>query len=332
MLRRDPGNPILTRAAIPDVPPEIVDATSVFNPGAVATPDGVKLMLRVQSRGRETHLLMAVGETAAAPRRFRVEPKRIVLPGLDALGERVFHLYDPRITELEGAYHILFAMDMASGCRLGLAITRDFERYEFLGAVSETDTRNGVLFPQRFGGRYLRLERPNRVVLEEGLASGEEIWLAESRDLRRWAPVARVMRGRPHYWDERIGSGPPPIRTRAGWLHLYHGVATHFQSVNIYQAGVSLLDLEDPSRLIARCRENILEPREPYELAGQVPNVVFPSGAIVEQWDAEGFALPESPIHVYYGAADTCVGRASATVGELVAACLERNVAGEEAS
>jgi len=131
------------------------------------------------------------------------------------------------------------------------------------------------------------------------------------------------MAGRFHYWDEFIGSGPPPVKTRRGWLHVYHGVAMHFGSANIYQAGVSLLDLGDPSKLVGRSRGNILEPREIYELAGQVPNVVFPSGMIVEEFDAEGFALPASPVKIYYGAADTVVGLAVTTVGELLDAASE---------
>jgi beta-1,4-mannooligosaccharide/beta-1,4-mannosyl-N-acetylglucosamine phosphorylase len=129
------------------------------------------------------------------------------------------------------------------------------------------------------------------------------------------------MRGRLHYWDELIGSGPPPVKTRAGWLHVYHGVATHFAAANIYQAGVCLLDLNDPSRLIARGRNNVLEPREPYELSGQVPNVVFPTGIIVDEIDAEGYAAPQSKLRIYYGAADTVVALATATVGELLEAC-----------
>ena len=132
--------------------------------------------------------------------------------------------------------------------------------------------------------------------------------------------------GRFHYWDEFIGSGPPPVKTRRGWLHVYHGVAGHFGSSNIYQAGVVLLDLDDPSRVIGRSRCNILEPREPYELTGQVPNVVFPSGMIVESCDAEGFALPESPVNIYYGAADTVVGLATATVQDLCTAASEGEI------
>ena len=101
-----------------------------------------------------------------------------------------------------------------------------------------------------------------------------------------WEPVATLIEGRFHYWDEFIGSGPPPVKTRQGWLHIYHGVAGHFGSSNIYQAGVMLLDLQDPSKVLSRSWCNILEPREMYELTGQVPNVVFPSGMIVKEFDA----------------------------------------------
>lgn len=142
--------------------------------------------------------------------------------------------------------------------------------------------------------------------------------LSESMDLLHWKPAQSIISGRFHYWDELIGAGPPPIKTRAGWLQIYHGVATHFGSANIYQAGVMLLDLQNPGHVIGRGRYNILEPRELYELTGQVPNVVFPSGAIVENVDSDGFAKPNSRVLVYYGAADTCVGLATATIDELI--------------
>jgi beta-1,4-mannooligosaccharide/beta-1,4-mannosyl-N-acetylglucosamine phosphorylase len=101
---------------------------------------------------------------------------------------------------------------------------------------------------------------------------------------------------------------------------VYHGIATHFGSVNIYQAGVALLDLEDPLRVVGRSRDNVLEPRKMYELVGQVPNVVFPSGMIVDEVDDEGFATDESKLRLYYGAADSTVCLATGTVGGLLSA------------
>jgi len=169
----------------------------------------------------------------------------------------------------------------------------------------------------------LRLERPNRVTLDSGVTTGSEIVLSNSKDLITWSVAGPVMQGRWHYWDELIGSGPPPVKTRAGWLHVYHGVATHLVGANIYQAGAVLLDANDPTRVIARTKNNILEPRELYEHVGQVPNVVFPSGWVVDGLDPDGCATPDSMVRLYYGAADTVVGLAMTTVGELLRACRE---------
>lgn len=320
-LTRSPENPIITRADIPDVPPEIVDATSVFNPGAVLHEGRYLLMLRVQTRGRETFFMTAESNDGT---RFEVSPRIVPIRGIDRVDGTVYHSYDPRITKLGDAYYVMFAMDTDLGCRLGLARSTDFTSLEFIGMTGADDMRNGVLFPEKIGGQYARLDRPNRVRFESGVASGDEIALSRSDDLIDWRPVAPVMRGRPHHWDELIGPGPPPVKTREGWLLVYHGIATHLAGACIYQAGVALLALDDPSRVLARSRDNILEPREPYEMTGQVPNVVFPSGMIVEGYDEQGFADPDSRALVYYGAADTSVGLATATVGDLLAACGDR--------
>jgi len=320
-MQRSAANPIITRADIPDIPPRIVDVTSVFNPGAVRVGERIVLLLRVQTRGRETVLMVAESTDGE---RFAVRPQEVRIQGVETLGQTLYHIYDPRLTPLDDAVYVLFAADTDRGCRLGVARTEDFEGFELVGFGGSEDTRNGVLFPERFGDRYLRLERPNRVQLDGGVTTGTEIMLAESRDLVHWRGLGPVMAGRLHYWDELIGSGPPPVKTRQGWLHVYHGVATHFASANIYQAGVVLLDLADPRRVLARSRNNVLEPREPYELMGQVPNVVFPSGMIVAEYDGEGFALDDSPVRVYYGAADTVVALATTTVRQLLQECDRR--------
>ncbi|MDE3057777.1 MAG: glycoside hydrolase family 130 protein [Bacteroidota bacterium] len=315
MLIRSSKNPIVTRSEIPSIAPSLVDVSSVFNPGAAMLDGKYILLLRVQNRGRETYLLKAESSNGVD---FIVENSVVVFRGIESVKEKIHHVYDARVTKLDGRYYIMFAMDLENGCRLGLAVTEDFQDYRFLGIVSDDDNRNGVLFPEKINGKYVRFDRPNKVQLTEGPVSGNTIVMSESDDLLHWKAVKPVMSGRFHYWDELIGSGPPPAKTHEGWLHLYHGVATHFASSNIYQAGVSLHELSDPSHVLFRGRYNILEPRELYELTGQVPNVVFPSGMIVEQFDADGFALPGSRVLVYYGAADTVVGLATATVQELI--------------
>jgi beta-1,4-mannooligosaccharide/beta-1,4-mannosyl-N-acetylglucosamine phosphorylase len=93
----------------------------------------------------------------------------------------------------------------------------------------------------------------------------------------------------------------------------------HYQP--IYQAGVVLLDLNEPWRVISRGRYNVLEPREMWEMVGQVPNVVFPTGIIVESYDENGFANNSSEVKLYYGAADTHIGLATSTIQALIDAC-----------
>jgi beta-1,4-mannooligosaccharide/beta-1,4-mannosyl-N-acetylglucosamine phosphorylase len=317
-LLRSPRNPILTRADIPAVLPDFADVSSVFNPGAIRFGGRTLLMLRVQSRGRRTALVMAESEDGV---RFSVAREAVRFRGIERAGEKLHHLYDPRLTRLGDTVYIVFAADTETGCKLGIGSTTDFRTFDFIGLGAHPDIRNGVLFPEKMGGRFVRLDRPNRSALEGGVTSGDEIWFSSSEDLVAWTPEHVVMGGRWHYWDERIGSGPPPVKTRQGWLHVYHGIATHFAAASIYQVGAVLLDLDEPWKVLARSWNNLLEPREPYEMVGQVPNVVFPGGMVVEEHDAEGYALPESPVHLYYGAADTCVGLATTTVADLVRAC-----------
>lgn len=323
MIRRSERNPVLTRKDVPPIPPHLSDVTSVFNPGAVMFGGEYLLMPRVQSRSRETFMLIA---RSADGVNFTVAPEIVRFRGIEKVRERIYHAYDARITRIGHDHYIMFALDTDNGCQLGLGVTNDFRSFEFLGITSAEDIRNGVLFPEKVGGRYLRMDRPNRARLEGGPTTGNTIWLSESDDLIRWRPVAPLASGRFHYWDEFIGSGPPPLKTRQGWLHIYHGVASHFGSSNIYQAGVVLLDLHDPSKVVGRSRCNILEPRELYELTGQVPNVVFPSGMIVLDADSEGYARPEGPVYIYYGAADTVVGLATATVQDLLSAAMEGEI------
>jgi beta-1,4-mannooligosaccharide/beta-1,4-mannosyl-N-acetylglucosamine phosphorylase len=318
VLVRSSDNPIVTGFDVPAMPPHLVDPTSVFNPGATKFGDLYLLLLRVQSRGRRTYLVVAESENG---RNFDVRDRIVEIEGLDQQAMGIHHVFDPRITRIGDTWYVMFAVDTDTICRVGVARTVDFERFELVGIEAGPDVRNGVLFPERRDGKYLRLDRPNRIQLADGPTTGDEIVLSESDDLVDWSSLGTVFRGRPRLWDERIGAGPPPVRTRHGWLLVYHGVATHFSGSNIYQAGAALLDLEDPRIVLARTRDNILEPRKLYETVGQVPNVVFPSGWIVDGVDADGCATDEARVLLYYGAADTSVCLATSTVGRLIGSC-----------
>ena len=90
--------------------------------------------------------------------------------------------------------------------------------------------------------------------------------------------------------DSKIGSGPPPIKTKKGWLLIYHGVDKNL----VYRVGAALLDLSNPSKVIGRTEKPLLEPEEPFEKNGYVKNVVFPTGS----------CIIDDQLYLYYGAAD----------------------------
>ncbi len=296
---------IITRDCLKSDLLELTDVSSIFNPGAIKLDDKFYLLMRVQNRGRETFLVRAESENGID---FTLSDQPVIIKGMQGLESTVKHIYDPRITVFNDQIYVMTALDTSQGCYLGLFVSQDLHSLNWLGFVSELDSRNGVIFPEKIAGRYARLERPNKSILANGTKSGSAIYLSYSDDLLKWDNHKLVMQGNSHYWDELIGSGPVPIKTRYGWLHIYHGVATHFASSNIYQAGFSFLDLDDPAKVLFRSKYNFLEPREYYECVGQVPNVVFPTGLIALVYDEQGFVDDDSKLFLYYGCADTSIG------------------------
>ena len=171
-MKRALANPVLTRHDIPTINPDIVDVTSVFNPGAVEFEGEYLLLVRVQTRGRETFLMAARGEDGV---KFEVKPEIVRIQGLEKVKEKIFHVYDPRITKINDIYYIVFAADITDKCCLGIAKTRDFESFELVNLNTDVDSRNGVLFPEKINGRSLMLQRPNRVKLISGVTTGSDI-------------------------------------------------------------------------------------------------------------------------------------------------------------
>jgi predicted GH43/DUF377 family glycosyl hydrolase len=295
LLRRHSGNPILSPGDLPFL------CNAIYNPGAVKAGDRYVLLPRVEDGRRDNRLHVAWSDDGV---HFQVEPEpiRIPPPPADDLPEK--HMYDPRVTHLEGSYYITYcSQDFAETVRIGLLKTEDFKTFERLPYQTAPWSRNSALFPERIGGRYARFERP---------MSGNQVvnLIAYSPDLAHWGGWEPI-RIEPQTWlREKWGGGPPPIKTERGWLLIIHGVwlACNY----VYRIGVLLLDLEEPSQVIGQCPEFILTPTEPYERVGETLNCVFCNGAIVEE---------SGEVKVYYGAADTCIGLATASLEELVGAC-----------
>ena len=213
---------------------------------------------------------------------------------------------DPRIVEFEGNYYIFYTAYNGPIARVGIAKTIDFKTYEKIGYINHFAwDKDAFILPERVNGKIVYIHRIEPSIQIDYFNSIEElvsdsIW--EGYQNRVMDQI--VMRSEFEWESKKIGGSAPPIKTDRGWLFIYHGVT---QSM-IYRAGVALLDLTNPSRVIARIPYPLLEPVEDYELYGDVPNVVFPEGAYIH----EGY------LYTYYGAADKYIALARINVGELL--------------
>jgi predicted GH43/DUF377 family glycosyl hydrolase/glycosyltransferase involved in cell wall biosynthesis len=210
---------------------------------------------------------------------------------------------DPRVTAIDGMFHITYVSVSRLGITTSLLRTEDFATFERRGAILLPDQKDVVLFPERVDERYLAFTRPMPASFGHVLG----IWLAESPDLVHWGRHRPVAQPRPGHWDEaRIGASLVPIRVEEGWLELYHGA----DRTNRYGMGALLLDADDPSTVLARTPDPLLVPEVDYERHGFLHDVVFPSGHI--ELDAER-------IRVYYGASDESLAAADFVLGDILA-------------
>lgn len=303
ICKRYEGNPILTGK---DFPVEY-DIKTVFNSGIVKYNGKYIMVCRVEDSSLFDRFWIAESKDG-----YHFEPwqKPVDMPYDDPLFKKYAEsmIYDPRVTKIGNTYYMVHAAHSGHTCRLSLFKTDDFKKFEWMGFISETDNRNGVLFPEKINGLYARLDRPNT-----GCDTGD-IWISYSPDLIFWGKSECVFRN----WEgirwawTKIGPGAVPIKTPEGWLVIFHGVRTQCRAHFVYQLGVCLLDLKDPAKVKAMAEDAILIPEELYELVGQTPSVVFTCGAVVED---------DGEVKLYYGGADTVQCVATTSITQLIEAC-----------
>jgi predicted GH43/DUF377 family glycosyl hydrolase len=297
MIRRYDRNPILTKADIP------YPVETVHNAAVVKHENEYIMLFRSHLRTGRSIIGLARSPDGF---HFTAGPQPFLTP---SAAYEEFSVEDPRVTLLDGEYLITYSAYSRNGVRIALAKTQDFSRVERFGLITEADYRNVVIFPEKFDNLYARLDRPHSEI------APWSIWISYSPDLLFWGESQLIMRPEPYHWDEmKIGPGAPPIKTDRGWLSIYHGV---FQTMagSVYRLGVALHDLRDPAKVIGVGDSWILQPEDPWEITGYVPNVVFTCGAVPE---------PDGTVKVYWGGADTvmCVGEVN--ISDLVALCLDR--------
>ena len=228
---------------------------------------------------------------------FIVDDKPFIYP--KSLEEE-YGVEDPRITCIDGKYYINYSIVSQDSWCTELAVTDDFISYKELGIIFHPENKDVTIFPERVNGKYIALHRPNNSGF--GKAS---IWYAESPDLLHWGKHRCLLRPRNTVYESmKIGGGAPPIKTKDGWLCIYHGKGDNQR----YSLFAMLLDLEQPWKIIKHPVKPIFEPEADYELNGFFPNVVFSNGL----FEKDGI------VYMYYGASDDTSCLATTTVDEIL--------------
>jgi predicted GH43/DUF377 family glycosyl hydrolase len=340
LAKRFSNNPIISPA---DVAPSVAnfEVICAFNPGAFEFEGKVGLVLRVAERppvqdGKLDSISISPAGTVSVnsfevtdPKVAITDSRGFTFDGLEHLttlshfrlawsqdGEKFevekepmlvgsseyesLGIEDTRVTQIGDTYYLTYTAVSHNGYGVGMQSTQDWKTFKEFGIVIPPFNKDATLFPEKIGGLYQMLHRPTG----SGIG-GPYIWTASSPDLVNWGNHKCIAKARPGMWDSaRIGAGSAPIRTSEGWLEIYHG-AEELPTGHRYCIGALLLDLTDPTKVIARSVEPIMQPTEPYEKEGFYGNVVFTNGQVVRG----------DEILLYYGAADsyTCGARLSIT-------------------
>jgi predicted GH43/DUF377 family glycosyl hydrolase len=327
-LQRFGGNPVLSPR-----PGSWWECAVTANPGAwYDEKRGEVLMLYRASAADEIHkvyLGLAVSRDGYRFARASAEPAVAPSDGFDA-----GCVEDPRIVRFGEWYFIVYASRPYPAGRYwlktpheqwkppeatndwpvslreslsssGLLISKDLRTFKRAGRITDPtlDDRDAILFPERIGGKFCLLHRPMSWVGPRYGTERPAIWLSFSDDVMKW-PESRLLIKARYPWEAKIGGSTPPLRTPAGWLVIYHAVGPDLH----YRLGALLLDLSDPTRVLHRSPDWLIQPEADYELQGFYQGCIFPCGNVV---------IGET-LFVYYGAGDKHVGVATCNLGELV--------------
>jgi predicted GH43/DUF377 family glycosyl hydrolase len=228
-----------------------------------------------------------------------------------------FGCEDPRVTKLGDKFYIFYTAlstypFRAEGIKVGLAITRGFRRIEAKHLVTPFNSKAMALFPEKFNDKMAAVLTVNtdKPPARIGLAffdNEEQIWSPEYWE--GWYSLlddhVLTLKRTP---EDHVEVGAPPLKTQHGWLLIYSYIQNYFAPPPTFGIEAVLLDLEDPTKIVAHTDKPWLVPEEVYETYGRVPNIIFPSGALIRG----------RTLHIYYGAADTTCAVASGKLYTLV--------------
>lgn len=343
LAKRFPTNPLLSpRDLVPSMPG--LEITCLLNPGVFEFENKTWLLVRVAERPQQQAGVISfpiltpdgameiIQINEDDPELNMSDPRVINYRGVDYLttlshlrlmcsddgikfyepdgyprlvGEgnlQTFGIEDCRVTYLDGLYHLTFTAVSDSGVCVALRTTKDWKNFTSHGIILPPHNKDCALFNEKINGKYYALHRPSSVDI-----GGNYIWIAESPDGLHWGNHKCLVKVRNGAWDSaRVGAGAAPIKTTHGWLEIYHGANEKHQ----YCLGAVLLDLNNPSKVLARSVIPIMQPTTEYELCGFFGHVVFTNGHILA---ADGDTLT-----IYYGAADEFVCAATLSIAKII--------------
>ncbi len=316
IITRHPNNPILSSRHIP------YDSDLVFNAGVAKFQGKYVMVFRndynhlSEEKFEGTNIGLAFSDDGI---NWDVQDK----PCFDLKDKEIKRAYDPRLTVIDGRCYMCFAVDTLHGIRGGIAVTDDFINFEIL-SMTVPDNRNMVLFPEKINNKYVRLERPFPVYSRGG-KDQFDMWMSQSPDMKYWGDASLVLGVEDvPYSNNKIGPAAPPIKTKKGWLTTFHAVDIDYNRgkngwekkwQKRYSAGIMLLDLKNPQKILGISKEPLIAPEVEYEVDnGFRTHVIFPGGMILEN---------DGEVKIYYGAADTVECLATAHIDDLLKLCLK---------
>lgn len=298
-IKRYTNNPILTNEDVP------FKVNSIFNPGAVKYGDDYLLVCRAEMPIGRSSFVLAKSKDGY---NFTVSKKPLLTPEdhKECYEYVNWGIEDARITKIEKKYYLTYTGYSKYMPLVILTETEDFKKFKIHGPITEPTNKDCALFPEKINGNYWKIDRP-------AADKKMNMWISKSPDLIHWGGFKALMEPESGTWEaDKIGLSSNPIKTKEGWLLLYHGVRG-FEISSIYKLGVVLLDLKKPWIVKGKSKAPILAPSENYERIGDVGNVVFSNGWIPEE---------NGEIKIYYSGADTNICLAETSVDYLLSLCI----------
>jgi len=291
------------------IPEHPWESGAVFNPGTIRIDDEIHMLYRavegdnISTIGyarldRHAHILSRGGQPVII-REWAEEKQGCEDPRIVIFEDRILIFY----TGFDGAN-----MKEGKNARVILAETENFTGFKKLGVIGpDWQDKDAMIFPEKIDRKvaYLHRIEPNIQLaffdhIDHLIDPGADYWTEHMKSVTDHTLLSRT-----YDWEAvKIGAGPPPIRTKAGWLLIYHGVDRD----KVYRTGAALLDEKNPFKVLARLPYPVLEPERDYEKYGDVNMVVFPEGMV--QFDDE--------LLIYYGAADKVIGLAKCSLSKLI--------------